>query len=448
MHSETELKALADKALSLVDGFDAEVLLSSGDNALTRFSENVITQNVAGSDISISIRLLKDNRMGKSSTGNITDDGIKRCIEIAKATLDIAEQDNEIMPLVEPQEYQKNPTSYFEASHNLTPEARADGVIKAVEACKKNNLQAAGIHSNSGSSVAIANSKGLWAYNKSSHATISLSAMSDDSSGWAEDTDSDITKLNIDHVISKAVQGAIDGKKPGEIEPGAYTVVFEPAAVADFLLFLGWEGLNGLSFVEGRSCFSDRVGDRIVGKNITLRDDFTHPLTPGTPFDFEGCAKSPVTLIEKGVFKTTVHDRRTALKAGVESTGHSMPQPDTYGPMPLNIVMSPGDSSLEEMIASTENGLLVTRLHYSNILNPMIMMLTGMTRDGLFAIENGKVTKGLKNMRYTESVLHLLSNVEALSSKLYETETFWGGGGTIVPAIKVNDFHFTSKTEN
>ncbi len=448
MHTEAELKALANKALGFVDGFDAEVLLSSGDSALTRFSENVITQNVAGSDLSLTIRLLKDKRMGKAGTGNLSDEGIKRCYETAKATLKIAEPNNELLPLVEPQEYLKNPQSYFEASHHLSPEARAEGVVKAVEECKKNSLQAAGIHSNSGSATAIANTTGLWAYNQSSQATLSLSAMSDDSSGWSEDSDSDISKLEIDSVISKAIKGAIDGKKPAEIEPGAYTVIFEPAAVADFLLFLGWEGLNGLSFVEGRSCFTERVGNKIVGDNITLRDDFTHPLTPGTPFDFEGCAKRPVTLIENGVFKTTVHDRRTAIKAGVETTGHSLPQPDTYGPMPLNLVMSPGESSIEEMIASTENGLLVTRLHYSNILNPMIMMLTGMTRDGLFAIKNGKVTGGVKNMRYTESVLHVLSNVEALSSKLYKTETFWGGGGTVVPAIKVNDFHFTSKTEN
>lgn len=448
MHTEAELKAFAQKALRQVDGFDAEILLSCGDNALTRFSENVITQNVAGSSLSLSVRLLNDKRMGKASTGNLSDDGILRCIETAKAALDISEPENELLPLVEPQEYLERPTSYFEASHNLTPETRAEGVVKAVNACRNNNLQAAGIHSNSGSALAIASTTGLWAYHKSSQATLSLSAMSEDSSGWSENTNSDISKLEIDRVISKAIKGAIDGKKPTDIEPGAYTVIFEPAAVADFLLFLGWEALNGLSFVEGRSCFSGRVGDKIVGDNITLCDDFTHPMTPGRPFDYEGCAKVPVTLIENGVFKSTVHDRQTALKAGVESTGHSLPQPDSNGPMPLNLILSPGESSLEEMIASTKNGLLVTRLHYSNILNPMTMTLTGMTRDGLFAIENGKVTGGLKNMRYTESILHILSNVEALSSKLYTTETFWGGGGTVVPAIKVNDFHFTSKTEN
>ena len=171
-------------------------------------------------------------------------------------------------------------------------------------------------------------------------------------------------------------------------------------------------------------------------------------MTPGLPFDFEGSPRQRVPLIENGIFRSTVHDRRTAKLSGVENTGHALPQPDSNGPMPLNMVMSAGDSSLEEMIASTEKGLLVTRLHYTNILNPMTMLLTGMTRDGLFKIEDGKVTNGLKNMRFTESVLHILNNVEELSKKLYKTETFWGGGGTVAPAIKVNDFHFTSKTEN
>jgi len=447
MHSESELKTIAEKAIKLSGGCEAEVLLSSRDSALTRYSENVITQNVAGGGVEFSIRLIKEQRMGKASTGNISDDGIRRCVDIAKATLQVAEKDDEMLPLIGEQEYTTKP-SYYKETHELSPEARAEGVAKAVGACKKEKLQAAGIFSNSGGASAIANSNGLWAYHRSSRATYSLSAMSDDSSGWAEDSDANFGEIVLDRIVNKAVQVALNGCAPFSIEPGTYTVIFEPAAVADFLLFLGWEAMNGLAFVEDRSCFSGKVGERIVGDNITLCDDYTHPLTPGTPFDFEGSPRQKVTIIENGIFRTTVHDRKTSKLAGVEPTGHAMPQPDTYGPMPLNIVMSQGESSLEEMIASTERGLLVTRLHYTNILNPMTMLLTGMTRDGFFLIENGKVSKGLKNMRFTESVLHVLNNVEALSKQLFKTETFWGGGGTVAPAVKVNDFHFTSKTEN
>lgn len=447
MLRQSELKKIADKIHNYASGFDAEVLIGSGDSALTRFSENVITQNVSGSNVGFSIRVVKNGKMGKASTGNLSDEGMKLCVETAKAALEVSEPDTEILPLVEPQEYQEK-ASYIKDTQEFSPGNRADFVIKAVEACKHEGFQAAGICSNSGECSALANSKGLWAYHKSSNASFSLSVMSENSSGWAEESDVDVNKIDMDKVIKKAIRIARDGQNPESIDPGKYTVILEPAAVADLILFLGWEAFNGLAFSEGRSCFSGKTGKQVAGSNITITDDFTHPLTPGTPFDFEGLPRQKVQIIENGIFRTPVHDRKSALKAGVEPTGHGMPQPDSFGPVPLNLIVSPGTSSLEEMIASTEKGLLVTRLHYCNLLNPTDMMLTGMTRDGLFMVENGKITKGLKNMRFTQSVLEILNNAEALSEKLYKTETFWGGGGTIVPCMKVNDFHFTSSTEN
>ncbi|MDP8228556.1 MAG: TldD/PmbA family protein [Candidatus Electryoneaceae bacterium] len=441
------MRRLSDKALSYADGYETEVMVSSGDSALTRFGESVITQNLASSSVGISVRLIKDGRMGKASTGNVSDDGIRRCVETAKAALVVAESDDDLLPLLGAQTYQQR-ANFYQSTFDLSPEARAQGVVKAVELCRKNDLQGAGIFSNDGGNMAIATSAGLWAYHQNTDSSFSLSAMSDDSSGWAEEGDADVGKIDIDRLASTAIRKGLDCRNPIDVDPGSWTVIFEAAAVADFLMFLGWEALNGKAFVEGRSCFSGKVGQKVVGENITLTDDAFHSLSPGIPFDFEGMPRQAVTMIENGVFLSAVHDRESAKKAATESTGHALPKPDTNGPMPLNLIMSPGESSLEEMIAGTDRGLLVTRLHYCNILDPMKMMLTGMTRDGLFLIENGKVTNGVKNMRYTESVLHILANVEALSEHLYKTETFWGGGGTVVPAIKVNDFHFTSRTEN
>ncbi len=447
MHTESELKALALKVLDFAEECDAEALVSSGDNALTRYGDNVITQNVANSGVGLSLRVIRDGKMGKASTGNMSDEGLKHCAETALMAWKVAMPDDTLQPLLSPQTYQTK-ESYFEDAHRLSPEAKADGVARGIAACRERGLTAAGIYSNSGGSFGIANSKGLWAFHRSSNATFSISAMSETSSGWAEDTDPCAAKVDAQTVIDTAIKVALDGQNPVSIEPGKYTVIFEPTAVAEFLLFLGWEALNGLAFVENRSCFSGKAGQKILGENITLTDDFLHPLTPGQPFDFEGAPRQKVVMVEKGVFKQPVHDRKTGALAGMASTGHAMPQPDTYGPSPLNVVMSPGDSSVEQMIASTRYGLLVRKLHYTNILNPMTMMLTGMTRDGFFLIEDGKVTKGLKNMRFTDSALRVLSNVEALSKQLFKTETFWGGGGTVAPVIKVNDFHFTSNTEN
>jgi len=447
MLNEQELRTLADSALNLTTGYDAELTFITGESALTRFGESRITQNVVQGGAGVAIRLVRGGKMGKASTGALTPDGLARCVASAKAGLEVAAPDPSILPLPTPQTYTPKP-GYFPATAEYTPEARADAVVKAMGEFKRENLEGAGIFTTGAGATAIANSKGLWAYHKKTASAFSISAMSSDSSGWAEESDADVTTLDLDKATATAMKKALDGRNPGSIEPGEYTVILEPAAVADFTLFLAWGAMNGKAFNEGRSPFSGKTGVKMVGDNITITDDAYHPMTPGQPFDFEGMPRRKVTMIENGVFRGTVHDRSTGPKAGLSSTGHALPQPDSNGPIPVNMVYTAGGSSLEEMIASTEKGLLVTRLHYCNILDPMKLTITGMTRDGLFLVEKGKVARGVKNMRFTESILSILSNVEALSRQLYKTETFWGGGGTVVPAMKVNGWHFTSKTEN
>ncbi len=447
MLTENELQSIAERAIKMCDGVDAEILLSSSDSALTRFSENTITQNVASQGLGLTVRLIKDGRTGKAETGYVTDEGIRNCIDTAKAVLKVTNPDPEVLPLVGKQSYKKQET-FAAATVDASPELRADGVVKAIELFKKDGLAGAGIFSSGGSASYQANNAGMRAHYATSDASFSISAMSGDSSGWAESFDHEIGKIDVLKVAEIAAKKALAGKQPASVEPGAWTVVLEPAAVSDILMFMAWEPFNGLALAEERSCFSGKIGQKVVGENITITDDCYHPLSIGMPFDFEGSPRKRVPLIENGVFRGTVHDRRTAKKCGVEDTGHSLPQPNAWGPVPGNMIVSAGNSNLVEMIASTKHGLLVTRFHYCNLLNPMTMSITGMTRDGLFLIENGKVTKGVKNLRFTESILHALANVESLSKELYRTETFWGGGGTVVPAMKINDFHFTSKTEN
>lgn len=446
MLSESELKEVSHQVLQMADGYEAEVLLQSSQNALTRFGENRITQNVDRAFQGLSLRLLKDGKMGKASTEDLTPAGLTRCVERARQALQVAPSDPELLPLPEPQVYQPKP-NFFSQTLHYSPEERAQRVKEAVDRLTPVGLEGAGIFSTGGSAFAIANSKGLWAFHQKSDATFSLSAMSPDSSGWAQDMDADVSRLEFGRVIEVARRKALESRNPRTVEPGPWTVIFEPEAVADFLLFLAWVGFNGKAFVEGRSPFAGKVGQKVVGENITITDDPYHPLTPGTPFDYEGMPRQRVVLIENGVFRTPVHDRRTARAAGTTPTGHSLPQPDTHGPIPLNLILSPGETPFEEMIASTERGLLVTRLHYTNLLDPMRLTITGMTRDGLFLIERGKVVCGLKNMRFTDSVIDMLTNVEALTPQLYKTETFWGGGGSVVPGMKIRNFHFTSITE-
>ncbi len=447
MVDESRLKQLSDAALGLTKGYEAELIFSIGESALTRFGNNVITQNVAQGSAGVSVRLMKAGRMGKAHTGNLTEKGIASCIAAAKETLEFAAPDKELLPLISAQTYQQK-ESYNPATVAFSPEERADGVVRAVNRFKRDDCIGAGIFSSGASALAIANSNGVWAYQQKSDSSFSVTAIDKDSSGWAQAADKDALAIDIDGIAETAARKAVASRNPQVVKPGEWTVILEPAAVADALMYLAWVGFSGKPLVEGRSPFSGKTGQKVVGENITIVDDAFHPMTPGQPFDYEGMPRKRVSLIEKGVFVGGVHDRATGAKAGVASTGHAMPQPDAGGPVPVNLIISGGDKTLEEMIASTEKGLLVTRLHYTNILDPMKMTITGMTRDGLFLIEKGRVVRGVKNMRFTESILTMLANVEMLTSSLYKTETFWGGGGTVTPAMKVNKFHFTSATEN
>jgi predicted Zn-dependent protease len=447
MLEESRLRQLSDSALAQAKGYETELIFSVGEGALTRFGDSVITQNVVQGEAGVSIRLMKDGKMGKASTGNLTEKGIASCVASAKATLEFSAPDSELLPLISPQTYQSK-ESYNPRTLAFSPEERADGVTRAVNRFQKDDCVGAGIFSTGAGAIAIANSKGVWAYHQKTSSSFSVSAFSKDSSGWAQVTDRDAYALDLDGTAETAARKAIASRAPHTVEPGEWTVVLEPAAVADAMMYLAWEGFNGKLLVEGRSPFSGKAGQKVVGDNITIVDDAYHALTPGQPFDYEGMPRQRVSLIENGVFIGGVHDRATGKMAGVPSTGHALPQPDTGGPLPVNLVISAGKSTLEEMIGSTERGLLVTRFHYTNILDPMKLTITGMTRDGLFLIEKGRVVRGVKNMRFTESILAMLNNVELISSDLYKTDTFWGGGGTVAPAMKVNKFHFTSATEN
>lgn len=447
MLTEQALKSLAEQVLSASSDYDAEVTVFSSTNALTRFGENVISQNVSSETVELNVRLLKNGKVGKATTGNVSPSGIETCLQAAKSSLAINEVDPELLPLSGPQVY-TTINNFVESTSKLSPEDRALGVQEAVELFQQHDLVGAGIFSNSASNLGILNNKGLWAYNSSTSATFSVSAMSKDSSGWAEANEKDVNSINIPKLSTIAANKALLSRSPISVSPGQWTVVLEPAAVSDLMVFLCWYGFNGLAFVENRSCFSGKIGEQVVGKNITIFDNVYHPLSGGMPFDFEGFPRQKVTLIENGIMKSVVHDRRSAKRAGVSNTGHAMPQPDSFGPVPLNLVVEGGDSSLEEMIQTTKKGLLVTRFHYVNLLNPMTMFITGMTRDGLFLIEDGQVVKGVKNLRFTESILEALKNVVALSRELYKADTFWGGGGIVLPAMKIENFHFTSATEN
>ncbi len=240
---------------------------------------------------------------------------------------------------------------------------------------------------------------------------------------------------------------ARESQRPQPIGPGRYEVVLEPLAVSTLVAFLGYIGFSGRAILEGRSPFSGKAGQKVCGENVTLVDDALTSETIGIPFDFEGTPKQRVTLIDHGVFLSGVHDRRSAKQAGVEPTGHALPPPNPDGAFPLNLTLETGDASLEDMIRSTKRGLLVTRFHYSNIVHPIETTITGMTRDGTWWIEDGEVSHPVQNLRFTQSILEALSNVELIGRDAAIVSEFFFAASR-VPALKVSAFTFSGASDH
>jgi predicted Zn-dependent protease len=315
---------------------------------------------------------------------------------------------------------------------------RAQSVAEVVNLCEESNLKAAGAFSDGSSCGALGNSKGLFAFHQSSGVNFSMTALGDDSSGWAGRSSHRRGEVDTKALGAIAVEKAVKGREPKEIPPGKYTVILEPAAVSVMVFMFG--GFNALAVDEGRSFLAGKMGEKVLGDNITLTSDPYHPLHQGRPFDGDGVPTKRVVLMENGVAANLVYDRLTAGKHGVEPTGHGGGGRNAYGAYPSSIVMEGGGATLEEMIASTEKGVLVTRFWYMRVVDPMKVIVTGMTRDGTFWIENGKIAYGIKNFRFNQNVLDMLNKVEMMSEPTL-------AGGMVVPAIKVRDFNFTSGTD-
>lgn len=440
-----QAESIIEKVLSFSDATETEILISHGEENLTRFSANAITQNVARNTDSLTLKVHLGKKLGRANTDRFDDESLKRAVSAAKQIALQQKENPGLLPLLGPAKIKKS-DACFPDTAKFEPEQRADVIRNLVQEVGKHNARAAGIFSTGAGAIAMGNSRGFVGYHRETSAVFSATVEVDDASGWAEEVQRDVTKIDEEYVIETAVKKALDARNPGTLDPGRYTVVLEPAAVTDFLMFMVYEGFGGLNFVENRSFLSGKIGTRVMGEKVTIVDDAYSDLNPGLPFDFEGLPRQRITLIENGIARGVAHDRMTAARAGTDSTGHSLPQPNSTGPFPLNVMMEPGDSSLEEMIKSTKYGVLITHLHYTNVLDPIKLTLTGMTRDGTFLIENGKITKPVRNMRFTDSIVEAFNRIELISRRRRTAEAFFSGS-FVVPALKMSDFNFSSVSE-
>ena len=457
MLTQSQSAALFSKLKSYSSADELEVIFYSTRNALTRFANNVIHQNMAEENVVVSVRTAFGQRTARATTNKLDDDSLRRAVQACENLAKVQHPDPDLLPCDAGAPARESlPQRYFRQSADLTPELRAETVQKIVAVAEKNKLTTAGIFANAESAEGVFNSRGLATWHAQTSSEISITMLGTDASGWQKANSPNVANLDAISLAETAARKARESVQPREIPPGKYTVILEPAAVLDIVGFMFYD-FGGMAVLDQRAFLNDRVGKQVFGTNINVTDDVYHPLQSGSPFDGEGMPRQKIQLVENGVIKRLVYARATAEKmrnsehkdkvGPVQPTGHGFPLPNEIGEAPMNIVFGTPENpqTTDQMIASTERGVLVTRLWYIREVDPYEKILTGMTRDGTFLIENGKLRGGVRNFRFNESLIHMLSNVEALGTPVRASgeESF----DMVVPAMKVKDFNFTEVTK-
>jgi predicted Zn-dependent protease len=420
-----------------------EITISGMDDGATRWGQNQITQNLATESMEIAVRVLVGGRQVRlSSDHHLTSIRLKQLIDRAIDQARFNQKDPFAIDLPMPQAITAI-NHYDTATAKMGAAERGAIVAAVIKEAQAAKLTSAGFYSNAACIEAIGNSNGLFAYDRYTEAECSVTMLGDDSSGWAK---SNMTAASqIDHLalVREAIATTQLGRNPVAIRPGRKTVILEPAAVLDLISFI-WDDFSATSFIDQDSCFVDQLGKQILGSNITITDDVFHPLQWGTPFDGEGSPRQKLTIVENGVLKNLLVGRRSAKNLGMQATGHAAEQPSSVDEVAVNFVVAGGNTSLADMIASTNDGLLLKRVWYVRDVDPTTKLLTGMTRDGVFLIEGGKLTRAVKNLRFNTSVIEMLKNVVALGPAVAASgeESF----PCVVPAMKVEGFNFSAGT--
>ncbi|MDQ6766230.1 MAG: TldD/PmbA family protein [Candidatus Eremiobacteraeota bacterium] len=435
------LQAVLDRALGSSQADETEVLIAASDSSLTRYTHNAAHESVNERNCQLSVRAVVGKRTGVAGTNRLDDAGILEVVRRAYESAKLSTEDADFPGLPGPAgAVTEIPNAYDETTATATPDMRAAAVNDVAKVMRVHSLYGAGYVSTQSDALAIANTKGVKRFHRSSDSAINIKAIGSDSSGYAEGYSRRFDDLEPAKLAERAAKKAVASKTPRSLDPGKYTVILEPPAFREFIGYLSWIGFGAQSFEQGSSFMSGRLGQKIVGENVTIVDDYSHPMGNGIPFDFEGVPRMKVPLVERGVAKDVVYDSYYAAKLRHPNTGHALPAPNSDGPMPLNIVVAPGATSVDEMIKAVSHGVLVTRTWYIRLVDQKQTMITGMTRDGLFLIERGRLTKGLKNMRFNESIIGALGRCD-LASAPGRSESH------VLPAVKIEDFHFSSGTE-
>jgi predicted Zn-dependent protease len=442
--TKDQAKTLVDRVLATSRADETFVSLTGGERGNLRFARNTATTSGATSGYSLAVTASFGRRTGVVTTAEFDEASVTRAVRAAEEIARLSPENPESMPVLGPQTYVES-RAHFEDAASATPEWRAQSVATAIDLSKQKDVVSAGFVQTGAAIQALGSSKGLFAFDRSTSAEYNLTARTPDGSGsgWASKSFNELRRLEPQKLAAAAIEKAALSKSPVAIEPGKYTVVLEPAAVADLLVFLIFSA-NARQADEGRSVFSkkgggNRVGEQVLGEKVRIYSDPAHPLAPSVAFDAQGLPVKRDVWVEGGVLKDLFYSRFWAQKQGKQATAG-----------PVNMIMDGGDASMEDLIAGTERGVLVTRFWYIRQLDPQTLLYTGLTRDGLFLIEKGKVTRALKNMRWNDSPVASFNNIEAMTApeRVVSGEGFGGAGLALVcPAARIRGFTFSSSSD-
>jgi predicted Zn-dependent protease len=443
--SSSEAEALLKKVLAFSKAEEMEATLQGGRSAYTRFGVNSASTSGDTNDLSLVVNAHFGQRGGTATTNTLDDAGLERVVRAAEEIARLSPEDPEQQPFLPKQTYANINDGFDEATYNADARMRAEGIATTVDPARAKNLVAAGIYDNQGGFTAIANTRGNFAYSRRSIASYTTTVRTADGtgSGWGSAMSHRIGDINAKAIGERAIQKAELSSKPVAIEPGNYTVILEPNAVGDLVANMLFTGFAARLADEGRSFLSkkgggNRLGEKFYGDNVNIYTDPSLSNAPGLPFDGQGLPTKRLDYVREGVVKNLTYSRYWAKKQGKEPT-----------PGATNIIMDGGTTSIEEMIKSTERGILVTRLWYIRLVDPQTVLYTGLTRDGTFLIEQGRLKHSIFNFRFNETPVKMLNNIDAMSPvvRITGSERIGENLPVLVPALKVRDFSFTSLSD-
>jgi predicted Zn-dependent protease len=441
MSGNDELLGIGDGALASLDRGEAEVVITDSRSELTRFAGNEIHQSVGERFRHIRVRLVEGGRTGVGEVRGHGDGAVPLAFAAAEDSRRVTAE-SDVSPLPRPTgSGGDEPVAYSAATDAATPQDRAELVSKITEAAGAHHLQAYGALSTTTTTTAVVNSAGVRRSATSTQASLLSVVRGDDGAGYASRHSADIDALDVGGLAAEVVDTCERDQGATPIGPGDYEVVLSPYAVTDLLEHLAWVGFSALAVQEHRSFM--HLGQKLMSEKITICDDAkTNDIFP-FPFDDEGVSTQRVTMIDRGVCAAVVYDTPTALHDGVASTGHSLPQPNTWGPLPRHVAMDAGDTPWQEMVGSVSRGLYITRFWYVRDVHPLRTVITGMTREGTFLIENGRITRPVKDLRFTQSIVEALADVIQVSRER-RLELGEGESGVLSPWLHIGRFSFTS----